>query len=302
MNKQIKIISLILLISFSGFAQEYDENGKEIVTGNKKGFNIGLYLGSYWANNYTASIYNGYGYDVDGIRNTYENSLMYNKIIVQYGGGYPGGHDYIADALGVNQGDWKFIEDYMPTNMRYSPAFMVALQMRYSVDNKNVILFNINATQLNITGNFTIYAKPASGSTQINNAYRTCAIKGVEQRLMFQLGYQHVFISEKNINPFLEAGMNITMAKMNKNQILIGDLLIDLTDYYYQPGVNNASLVKKQVGIGLGAFAGAGLNLNMAENFRLQILYNPSYEGIKLGTNTGLRFQHSVGLRVYYGF
>jgi len=302
MKYRIKIILLVLFISFRGIAQEYDENGKEIHgTYNGKGFNIGLNLGCYFANKYTASNYNGYGFDADGVRNTYENSLMYNKIILQYGGGYPGGVDQIAPALGVNPGEWNFIEDYMPNNMKYAPGFLLGLDMRYSMDNKNVILFNIHAAQLNITGNFTIWAKPSSGSSQINNQYRTCDIKGVEQRLMLQLGYQHVFISEKNINPILEGGINVTMAKMNKNEILIGDLLIDLTESYYQPGVNNASLVQKQVGVGFGAFAGAGLNFNMNENFRFQILYNPSYEGIKLGTNTRLKLQHSAGLRIYYG-
>lgn len=298
---QIVLLTLFLApISLSAQEEQYDENGKTIFHGNRQGLNIGLYLGCYWANNYTASLYDGYGYDVDGVRNSYENSFMYNKIILQYGGFY-GQPDEIAAALGVNHGEWTFNESDMPSNMRYSPAFMVGLNIRYSVDGPNAILLNINASKLNITGNFTITTLPPAGSTQVNNSVRTCAIKGVEQRLGIEVGYQHLFASEKNINPMLEAGLHITMAKFDQNEILINNLLIDLTDYYYQPG-NNAFAVRKPVGVGLGAFAGLGFNINFNEDFRVQVLYSPTYEGVKLGENTGHRLQNGAGLRIYYGF
>jgi hypothetical protein len=299
MFRQFKIALLTLCIPLTLFSQEYDENGKTIFQGNRKGLNLGLYMGVYFANQFTADLYNGYGLDVDGVRNTFENSFMYNKIVLQYGG-YYGQTDQIAEALKVNHDDWSFNESDMPTNMRYTPAFIVGLNVRYSVDAPNAILFNINATKLNITGNFTITTKPPTGSTQINNSVRTCAIKGTEQRLGIQLGYQHIFQATKNINFFAEAGLHMTMVKFDKNEILIGDLLIDLTDYYYQPG-NNAFAVKKPVGVGFGAFGGAGANVNFNEDFRIQLVYQPTYEGIKLGERSGLRFQHSVALRIYYG-
>jgi hypothetical protein len=288
-----------LILSPAVFSQEYDENGKEVFVGNRKGLNIGFKLGCYFANNYTAQIYDGYGFDVYGNRNPFESSYMYNKIIIQYGG-FNGQPDYIAEALGVNHGDWTFSESDMPKNMRYAPAFLVGLQLRYSVDAANAILFNLNAEKLNITGNFTITTRPPAGASQVNNAIRTNSIKGVEQRLQFQLGYQHIFNSDRNINLLAEAGLNMTMAKFDRNEILIEDLLLDLTDYYYQPGYNAFSPVR-MVGIGLGAFGGLGFNVNMNEDFRLQLLYMPTYEGIKLGENPSLRFQHDVGLRIYYG-
>jgi hypothetical protein len=295
------IIAITLFSSLLLPAQEYDENGKEIWSGNREGLNVGFQIGCYFANNYTASLYDGYGLDIDGLRNSFENSFMYNKIILQYGGMY-GQPDLVADALGVNHGDWVFNESDMPTNMRYQPAFLIGLQLRYSVDKANAILLNVNAIKLNINGNFTITTRPPSGSSQINNSVQTQSIRGVEQRLGFQVGYQHIFYEEKNINPMLEGGMNVTLAKFDRNEILIGEsLLIDLTEYYYQPGYNAFS-VRRPIGVGFGAFAGLGVNVNMSEDFRLQLLYMPSYEGINLGPNTGLRFQHDIGLRVYYGF
>jgi hypothetical protein len=225
---------------------------------------------------------------------------MYNKIVLEYGGGYPGQVDVIAQALGVQHGEWSFSESDMPVNMRYAPAFLIGLQGRYSVDNKNAILLNINASQLNITGNFTIVTTPQTNFTQVNRNIHTFGIKGVEQRMMMQIGYQRVFGKSEKVNLLAEGGLHITLAKFDQNVIMINDLLIDLTSYYYQPGYN-AYYVRKPIGVGYGAFAGVGINANF-NKARIQLVYNPSYEGINLGDDTKLKMQHSIGLRMYYNF
>jgi hypothetical protein len=299
MNRIFTLIILFLTLSASVRSQ--DNETSDVPKPQSKGFHIGLYVGSYFANKYTAKLYDGYGFDADGKRNSFENSFMYNKIVLEYGGGYPGQQDLIAQALGVQHGEWAFSESDMPINMRYSPAFLLGLQGRYSVDNNNAILLNVNASQLNITGNFTITTTPQTNFTQVSKDIKTFAIKGVEQRLMFQIGYQRLFGTNEKINLLAEGGLNITMAKFDKNVILINDLLIDLTTYYYQSGYS-AYFVKRPIGVGYGAFAGLGVNFNMSEKARIQFLYNPSYEGINIGENPKLKLQHAVGLRMYYNF
>lgn len=303
--------ALLLLLSAPALAQDnsgnnnnnvdnqYDDNGNPVYTGKQKGFHVGLLVGVYFANQNTAKIYDGYGFDPDGNRNSFENSYMYNKIVMQYGGGY-GQPDQIAQALGVQHSDWSFGESDMPVNMRYQPSFLFGLQGRYSVDPKNAILLNVNAVQLNINGNFTIQTVPPTGSTQINQSVQTFAIRGSEQRLIFQIGYQRILGDiTKKANFFLEGGMNITMAKFGKNQILINGLLIDLTSYYYYPGYN-AYYVQKIIGVGFGAFGGLGVNLNANPKFRAQLVYQPTLENVKLGHGTTIKLQNSIGLRFYY--
>lgn len=300
-KKACSFFCIALLVTSAAKAQdETDENGDPIVINNKKGLHVGIYIGSLFANKSTAPLYDGYGFDMDGNRNSFENSFMYNKIINEYGGGY-GNPDQIATALGVQHGEWTFNESDMPVNMKYAPAFLLGLQGRYSVDKSNAILLNVNASQLNITGNFTITTLPPTNSTQINQAIKTCAIKGVEKRVMFQVGYQRLLGESQKVNLFAEAGLNITMAKFDKNEIMVGSLLIDLTSYYYQPGLSTY-FVRKPLGIGYGAFGGLGVNFNMNENFRVQFLYSPTYEKINLGADARLHFQHAVGIRVYYSF
>lgn len=300
MNKHLLFILLFLLPALTMKSQdESDESDK--VKFEAKGLQIGLYVGSYFANKHTADLYDGYGFDADGKRNSFENSFMYNKIVLEYGGGYPGQPDLIAQSLGVQHGEWSFSESDMPVNMRYAPAFLLGLQGRYSVDNYNAILLHVNASQLNITGNFTIVTTPQTNFTQVSRNIKTFAIKGVEQRLMFQVGYQRVFGKNERINFLAEGGLHITMAKFDRNIILINDLLIDLTTYYYQPGYS-AYYVRKPIGVGYGAFAGIGVNADLNEKARVQLIYNPSYEGVNIGEDPKLKLQHAIGLRIYYNF
>lgn len=308
---KIQIIILILLsgISSMGIAQdnpkddEGENNDNSTVYKSRKGFHIGLYVGSLFANKYTAGMYDGYGFDIDGNKNSFENSFMYQKIILQYGGGYGSGQpDMIAQELNVDQGTWTFDESDMPLTMRYSPAFLSGLQCRYSVDENNAILLNVNAAKLNINGSFNITTIPTSGSTQINNSIRTFAIKGTEQRLMFQFGYNRIIGSNDKLNFYVEGGLNATLTKFDKNIIQINNLTIDLTSYYNQAVYPPPTLTKKPVGMGFGAFAGFGINLSMGSKWAIQIGYNPSYERINIGPNPRLKMQHSFGLRAYRNF
>lgn len=289
-----------LIIHSACIAQSNDNEDGENVSYNKKGFQIGLLVGSYFANQHTASLYDGYGFDIDGNRNNFENSFMYNKIVMEYGGGY-GQTDYIANELGVLHGDWSFNESDMPANMRYNPAFMFALQARYSVDERNAILLNVNGVKLNVYGNFTITTNQASQPNQIANNIKTFAIRGNEQRLIFQIGYQRLLGKNNNFSPLIEGGLNVTMAKFDKNEILINSLKIDLAQSFYLPGYPGY-VIRKPIGTGYGAFAGLGVNVNFNGQFRVQLVYNPSYERINIGENRKLRLQNSVGLRAYYNF
>ena len=227
---------------------------------------------------------------------------------MEYGGGYPGTRDQIADALNVNQGDWTFNESDMPTNMKYVPAFYLGLQSRYTVDKKNAILINVNAAKINISGNFTIVTIPVTGSTQINDRIRTFAIRGEEQRLIFQFGYNRLFGDNEKVNFYVEGGLNITMTKFSKNEILINNsttstsLMIDLTSSYTSINGYNAYVTKKPIGTGFGLFSGMGINFKMSPNWTIQLGYNPSFERINIGENPRLKFQHAIGIRAYYKF
>lgn len=301
--KQLSLL-LFLFSSINLFSQDDIYNSTNKINGDStKGFHFGLFIGSLFANQYTATMYDGYGFDIDGNKNSFDESFMKQKIIYENGGGYSNSQtDLIAEELKVDPHTWLFDETDMPTNMRYNPTFMVGITGRYSVDTKNAILLNVNVSKLIISGNFTIRTPQSQtgSSTQINNYNQTFAIRGIEQRLMLQVGYQRILGDNEKFNALVEGGLHATLAKFDQNTVQINNLNIDLTTYFNQPGLPTSLPVKKPIGIGFGAFAGLGANATMGTKTTIQLIYSPSLEKINMGVDPKLKLQNAIGLRVYY--
>ena len=314
-QKYVLFLVIILLHSINYFAQEYEYSGQDSSSNSSKfiaskGFHAGLYVGSFWANKNTAYIYDGYGFDVNGQRNSFANSLLYNQIVNVYGGAN-GGTDYIAQLLNVSHTDWNFTEQDMPINLKYTTTFLVGLNTRYQINKKASITLNINGTKLAVNGKFTI--RSANASSGFNNATSSQSklnqftIIGAEQRLMFQLGYQRVIGNNQKLNFLIEGGVNFILSKAQKNQAILNadvnsgqnNITIDLMNIYHQSPYNFYS-AKYLIGGGIGAFGGIGLHLTINPKYTVQLLYNPSYDRISLGYNPVFKLQHGVGLRFYY--
>lgn len=292
------LLSLLLILNHSVSAQDQDED--TLRAPRKSKFLTGIYFGSYFANKYSASTYNGYGFDIDGNRNTFLNSFMYQKIKNEYGGGY-GQYDRIAEALGVDQKQWEFTESDMPVNMRYVPAILVGANFKFPLEKRGAFILNINGSKINVEGNFTISTLTPNAPNPSNNTnIRTFPITGKEQRLQFQFGYQQIFGSDEKFNFFGEVGVNGTLVKYDQNTIFINGLVIDLTYYVNQTLYPAPNPTRRPTGFGLGAFGGLGINLEAGSRFVVQILYTLSHERINIGTNPALKLQHGVGLRTYF--
>jgi len=296
--KVVSILFFLFATSFA-FAQNDDDGDKPVTNRNVKGFHAGVYLGSFFANKSTTGLYDGYGYDTSGLKNEFSKSFMYNSIVIYYGGGN-GQTDQIAQALNVNHGDWNFDQTDMPVNLKYNPSVAIGLHALYCFDKKNALLLNATGTKLTLNGNFTITLNtPPIGPQQPNyENIKTFSITGAEKRAMFQLGYQRIF-GENAFSFFAEGGAIVTMAKFVKNQIAINNLVIDFSNFYNQPYYATYR-AKYLSGIGVGAFAGFGFNYLASLRYRLQLIYNPSYEKVSIGPNPRYKIQNAVGLRVYY--
>ena len=176
-----KIVFISLCFFYiSTFAQdsepELDNNDTTTYIPSKnKGFHAGLYVGAFWANKNTAYVYDGYGFDINGQRNTFGNSILYNQIVNVYGGGN-GGVDYIAQLLNVNHGDWYFNEQDMPFNLKYTTSYLVGLNTRYKVNKKsNLTLYqriigNDEKLNLMVEGGLNVILSKAQKNQAILNA------------------------------------------------------------------------------------------------------------------------------------
>jgi hypothetical protein len=261
---------------------------------------MGLYMGAYFPNQYTVSVYDGYGFNGEGAKNDFANSLMYRRIVYDYGGGY-GQQDLIAEALGVGHDDWSFTEADMPQNMRYLPGFIFGFNSRFRLNKSHGLLFNVNVARLTVEGNFTITINNPTIGAQIPgySNFRTFGIKGLERRLLLQLGYQRIFDKGGKANFFYEGGWVCTFTRFAGETIMINDLMIDLTANYDMPGYY-ATHPQNILGIGIGMFGGFGIDIDTDSRWTMQLLYSPSYENLYFGTKPKFIFQQSAGLRAMF--
>ncbi len=286
-------------------AAAYWEDEKEEV--ERKGFYAGLYVGALFSDPYSSRLYDGYGFDRDGQTNTFANSFMNQQINGLYGNPQSQQGDQIAQQLNVGPGEWNFDESDMPVNLTYNIAFSFGLQGRYYFDNKNALLFNINFSQLTVNGQFTINlltTQPISDPTDpggINFAepIQTFGIRGEEQRVGLQLGYQRVLGNHEHFNWVFEAGVDLTFAKFDGNQAEINNLVIDLTTFYNRFGAQTEA-ARNLTGVSAGAFAGFGPQLETGGKWTIQLLYNPVFQKIALGNDTQYGIHHMVGFRAIY--
>ncbi len=291
---------LLLFLCLNVLAQD-SEDDPVAKKKSKKGFQFGISLGTYFANSYTAALYNGYGFDANGNKNTtFASSAMNEKINTEYGGknGQP---DRIAAALNVQPGTWSFDATDMPGKLRYNIALMLGVQSRYFLNDRDALLLNVNATQLTVSGDFTIGFNNTVIKASVPDSlqFQTFPIVGQEERLVIQPGFQHLFGDNDQFNFFVEGGPIVTMAKFQMNEIIINSLTIDLRTYYNSQGFVTQQ-ARNMTGVGYGAFAGLGLNLQANDKYVIQLVYNPSYERINIGLTPPLTFQQALLLRVCY--
>ena len=306
---QLLIILLFIGLGKNAHAQtsnDDDGDSKPTKPRKVKGFHAGIYMGTLFANKYSAFTYDGHGFSRDGVKNNFNNSLMNYQIHYLHGGGnyQP---DQIAPALGVATTDWSFDSTDMPIKMRYNVAFMVGFNGRYCFDKSNAIIFNVNASKLTATGDFTIVTYNNVNSNpnlpQSSTLFKTFALIGTEQRLLWQVGYQSIGTSNDNLNFVWEMGIDMTMAKADKNFTNINGLPIDLNSYYYQPIPGYSPYRPRNLtGIGYGFFGGMGLDLALGGKWTAQLLYSPSFDKINIGDDPRHKLQNAIGFRGYYNF
>jgi hypothetical protein len=266
----------------------------------RKGLYAGIYLGAFFSNPYSARLYDGYGFDLDGNPNSFANSFMNRKINFELSNTAFGG-DQVAEQLGVQPGEWNFDESDMPTNLKYNIAFAFGLQGRYHLNNNDVFLFNMNFMRLTVNGQYTITTTSSApvGEFLPQNAIRTFGIRGEEQRIMFQIGYQRILGNNATFNWLIEAGVDLTLSKFERNEAQLGNLIIDLTTFYNQFGFQDIA-ARNLTGAAVGAFAGFGGQVEAGEKWVLQLVYNPLFQKVALGSDTKYGLHHSIGLRAIY--
>jgi len=307
MNKKAILILGILILTLSGKAQVYNYADGEgpLPPDSIKGLYVALNLGYYFANNNSAFIYGGYGYQRDGVINDFANAWLNRSI--------QGNSEAIRNtstALGLTEGEWAFTEDDMPGVMQYSGSFMYGGHLRYMFNADFGVYVEINGTNPVTIGEFTIEDRTSGAGQPGNLGIRRFGIRGEEQRLMINLGLHRVLLREKferegrptSILPYFDIGVNFTFAKFEENFYSLDDGVVrDLTVFFNRQNqpVDQANLL---TGAGYGGFVGAGGQITLGNKFILNIGYNASFEQIRLGDVNERGLQSQIILKAIYLF
>ncbi|HKL40168.1 MAG TPA: hypothetical protein VJ894_05780 [Cryomorphaceae bacterium] len=307
MNNKIVLIAAVLLFALSGNAQVYNYADGEgpVPPDSIKGLYVALNLGFYFANNNTAVIYGGYGYQRDGTINDFANAWLNRSIQ-----GNPEFRRQTSDALGLADGEWAFTEDDMPGVMQFSGSFMYGGHLRYMFNADFGVYAEINGTNPVTVGEFTIQTFSPSPDPTQNQRLRRFGIRGEEQRLIVNLGLHRVLFREQfekqgrstTILPYVDVGINFTFTKFEENFYSLDDGVVrDLTLFFNQQNqfVDQANLL---TGAGFGGFAAVGGQITLGSKFILNIGYNASFEQIKLGDVNERGLQSQVVLKAIYMF
>lgn len=231
---------------------------------NENGFYFGANLGLYLANRHNAEYYNGSG--VNSVDSTINYSLNYYQI-----------------KQSLNDYDFWLAE--LPSKMRYSPAFLLGIYVKYVIKNSGIIL-QFDFAKLKANDVFTIEVNDPNNFSS-DPVYRQESIWGSEQRATIDLGYSYTFNSKSNVRPFIQFGGNLTTTKFVDNKIRIENLEYSITNYHY------AYYQIEQGGVGFGAFAGGGMNLIFSESISLMPTLNIYYTQAKMGDLTKARFNYT---------
>jgi len=221
---------------------------------NNDGIYFGINFGAYFANRYTAQYYNGSGV------NRLNDSLLHSI----------NNYQNIKTALSSD----SFALGELPAKMKYSPALMIGLFLKYDLKNSAIII-QFNFSKLHAKDVFTINClDPYNPSIPIQKEE---GITGSEQRTNIDIGYCYTFNPKKNYRPYFEFGFNLNNTKWVDNNIKIESVELSLENQklaYYN--IN-------QGGIGIGAFLGGGINMIFNES----IAITPGFEMYLTKTNLG---------------
>lgn len=244
-------------------AKKYSFDNRSIMKKNNNGFYIGVDLGFYKANRYTAAYYNGS--DVNSVDSTINYSLNYPKIkeVLLY--------------------DFSLAE--LPSKMHYSPAFLLGLYLKYTMKNSGIFM-QFHFSKLRANDVFTLIINDPNNYSS-EPVYRQEQISGSEQRATIDLGYSYTFNPESSYRPVLQLGANITTTKYLDNKIRIENLEYSITNYYF------SYYNIQQGGVGFGAFAGTGMDLVFNDNISVIPTFNIYYTQAKMGDLAKPKFNYT---------
>lgn len=234
------LLLLSLFTALSVFPQEKSSEG---------GFEFGLNFGVYVPSKYTANYYNG---TINNLNNT--RWVMTNRVF----------YDSIFNRL--NAIDTVFIDaDGWPMNMKYKISMMPGIYGQYSFNEEYALYFNFNYMKLT-TQDALIFTIPKPFTSFPDQTL--CPIRGVEERVYFDIGLRRSFRVSDQLGYFLIGGLNVNNTTVIKSAFYVEEKEYSLVNNYINgiySGPNTQTFNIKQGGIGWGLFFSGGASFQFGD-------------------------------------
>jgi hypothetical protein len=266
----------MILLSVKAFSQDDDKYC---------GWTFGLNFGLYYPSGYTADYFNG-------------SSTNENKASWVFGNYY--WYQDIYEALDAT--DTVFIADGgLPTNMHYNIAINPGLFGEYRFNKSYSLGFEFNYLKLKANDAISIEVDPKLYAT--NPDIRLYPVKGVEERVYFNLALKRFFESSKqNVMYFALGGINVNNTKVLKNVLFIENKEYSMINIYgnknYVPNSSMQTFSVYEGGIGFGLVAGGGASITFENGMVLEPGITANWTKVNLEGYK--RFTPGVGIYIRF--
>lgn len=285
-NKHLYILIAFSIMFFTNLAGQAQE--KTPVNGMPEDWIIGLHTGFYFANDYTASYYNGSESNENSISFVLDNKYRENEILKHF------------DAT-----SYVYDESDLPQNMTYDPNINIGFLARNNINKQWGVFVSFNYVKLTAKGSFTLEFDPDEIATQADR--RVFDIYGKEERTNIDIGVHRQFNHiSPNLTYFGEIGVNINNTKVAKSAIDFGDgLNYSIVDRYgpntnYVPNTNQQKDDFRLGGIGYGIFGNMGMKLLFSSKLSIDIGINTYVKTINLEQYESFTLHYAPYARIMY--
>ncbi|MCX6251114.1 MAG: hypothetical protein NTX61_10225 [Bacteroidetes bacterium] len=248
-------------------------------------WNVGINVGMYHANNYSANFYNGRYQNVNNVNYVMSNYYWYQAI---------------KQALGSS--DTVVVKDY-PLNMHYNITMMAGFFLRYNLSRKYGICLDVNYTQLKATNFVTFDVDPPSYPTF--HDIRLIPIQGVEKRVHVDLLLQRNFWLKTKIYIFLQGGLNMNYVRVTKSSIYVEDKEYNMINLYgsqnYIPNTSMQQNQQYQGGFGYGGALHGGIGIPLAGILGIEPGGFINYHNVNLTGYPDYKLSFGFYLRFLFG-
>ncbi|MFN0033326.1 MAG: hypothetical protein ACKVOR_14280 [Flavobacteriales bacterium] len=226
---------------------------EEVEEDTIRGLSFGLNLGGYFASKKTANFYNGVGNSGTDIG---QNEVRYYSI-----------EEVLNLTLQRTQQIQNFYQatafslpsDAYPLNVRYMPAFMVGLQLKFNFNRYSALLMNVNGIQLKTADQFTIQFIGTGQQQNAQNDVRLFSISGKEQRFNANLGYRWGSYMNDMANFYMQFGGSMLGTKVQGVEVYVADETYQLFIGASNP--NQIQTYQQRTDIGFGGYVAAGFEV-----------------------------------------